>query len=263
MTIPYFEVLAFTHRYFGGNPAGVCLLPQEWMPDEEMQQIAAENNLAETAFVIERKDFFDLRWFTPAVEVDLCGHATLASAHVLFEHRGWQGDLIKFHSPSGELRVAKTAERLVLDFPAQPLTQCEPPAGLSEALGAKSVSVWKARDYYAVFDREENVAAIQPDFDALCRLDAQGVVVTAPGNSCDFVSRYFAPRAGIPEDPVTGSTHCSLIPFWSHRLSKRHLFAWQISKRGGELFCEDRGERVGIGGNALTYIEGQIFLGKE
>src|SRR5664279_4653018 len=252
--ILYFEVLAFTARLFSGNPAGVCLLKKEWLSDELMQQIAAENNLAETAFVIERKDFFDLRWFTPTVEVDLCGHATLASAHVLFHHLGREGDSVRFQSRSGELRVDRIDNRLVLDCPAQPLSQCEPPAKLMEGLRAKPHEVLKGRDYFAIFDHEEDVRAITPDFRVIAALDAQGVIVTAPGNDCDFVSRYFAPSAGIPEDPVTGSTHCTLIPYWSKRLGKRELYARQISKRGGELFCQDRAERVGIGGNAITSV---------
>jgi len=261
MTIPYFEVLAFTDRQFAGNPAGVCLLADEWLPEALMQQIAAENNLAETAFVIERKDYFDLRWFTPAVEVDLCGHATLASAHVLFHHLGRKGDSVRFQSRSGELRVDKTDKRLVLDFPAESLSPCEPPTKLAEGLRAKPREVLKGRDYFVVFDREEDVSAIAPDLATIAQLDTQGVIVTAPGNDCDFVSRYFAPAAGIPEDPVTGSAHCALIPYWSKRLWKRELYARQISKRGGELFCEDRGQRVGIGGNAMTYVEGKLHAG--
>jgi PhzF family phenazine biosynthesis protein len=259
--ISYFEVLAFTNRQFAGNPAGVCLLEKEWLADELMQKIAAENNLAETAFLVERTNHFDLRWMTPTVEVDLCGHATLASAHVLFHHLGRKDDSVRFQSRSGELRVDKIENRLVLDFPAQPLSQCEPPAKLTEGLRAKPHEVLKGRDYFAIFDREEDVRAINPDFQVIAGLDAQGVIVTAPGNDCDFVSRYFVPGAGIPEDSVTGSTHCVLVPYWSKRLGKRELYARQISKRGGELFCEDRAERVGIGGNAMTYMEGKLHAG--
>jgi PhzF family phenazine biosynthesis protein len=259
--IPYFEVLAFTNRQFAGNPAGVCLLEKEWLADELMQKISAENNLAETAFLVERTNHFDLRWMTPTVEVDLCGHATLASAHVLFHHLGRKDDSVRFQSRSGELRVDKIGDRLVLDFPAQPLSQCEPPAKLTEGLRAKPHEVLKGRDYFAIFDREEDVRAISPDFQVIAELDAQGVIVTAPGNDCDFVSRYFVPGAGIPEDSVTGSTHCALVPYWSKRLGKRELYARQISKRGGKLFCEDRAERVGIGGNAMTYMEGKLHAG--
>ena len=260
MTIPYFEVAAFTKRPFAGNPAAVCLLTEQWLPDALMQQIAAENNLAETAFLIARRDYFDLRWLTPAVEVDLCGHATLASAHVIFNHLGGQGDAVRFQSKSGELRVDRKQDRLILDFPAQPAAECEPPAELAQVLRVQPRKVLKGRDYFAIFEQAEEVAAITPDFEMLARLDAQGVAVTAPGHDSDFVSRYFAPRAGIPEDPVTGSTHCALIPYWAKRLGKRELHARQISKRGGELFCQDRGDRVGIGGHALTYVEGRLHV---
>jgi PhzF family phenazine biosynthesis protein len=259
MFIPYYQVLAFTKRHFAGNPAGVRLL-SEWLPDAQLQAIAAENNLPETAFIIERKEHFDLRWLTPTMEVDLCGHATLASAHVLFHHLARAGDAVSFQSRSGKLTVARVEDRLVLDFPSQPLTKCEPPEKLAEGLLTQPKSVLKGRDYFAVFDREEDVVALKPDFEILAQLDAQGVIVTAPGNDCDFVSRYFAPRAGIPEDPVTGSTHCALIPYWSKRLGKKELNARQLSKRGGELFCEDRGERVGIGGDAVTYVEGKLHV---
>jgi PhzF family phenazine biosynthesis protein len=259
MKIPYFEVLAFTDQLFAGNPAGVCLLKDEWLPDASMQNIATENNLAETAFVIPREGYFDLRWMTPAIEIDLCGHATLASAHVIFEHLKYAGETVRFQSKSGELRVDRSDNQLILDFPAQPAVECVSPQDLSLALRVEPGQTLKSRDYYAVFDCEQDVAGITPDFARLMELDLQGVVVTAPGDDCDFVSRYFAPRAGIPEDPVTGSTHCALIPYWSKRLRKRELRARQISRRGGELSCQDRGDRVGIGGRALTYIEGTLI----
>jgi PhzF family phenazine biosynthesis protein len=258
-SIPYFEVLAFTGRMFAGNPAGVCLL-DEWLPNDQLQAIAAQNDLPETAFMIERQGFFDLRWMTPTVEVDLCGHATLAAAHVLFRHLGSTESAISFQTQSGGLKVERADNRLVLDFPSRPAEEAAPSEALSAALGAQPAHVLQGRDYYAVFASEQEVAAIKPNLDRLARLDVQGVVVTAPGNDCDFVSRYFAPAAGIPEDPVTGSTHCTLIPYWSQRLGKRRLFARQISARGGELFCEDRGDRVGIGGEAVTYVEGKIHL---
>jgi PhzF family phenazine biosynthesis protein len=258
MTIPYYEVLAFTKQHFAGNPAGVCVLEGEWLPDGLMQSIAAENNLPETAFIIDRGDYLDVRWMTPTVEVDLCGHATLASAHVLLNHRDRKGDAIRFQSRSGELQVDRKDNRLVLDFPSQPASKCNPPKKLTEALHAQPLEILKGCDYLAVFEREEDVAAIKPDFELLAQLGMRGVIATAPGKECDFISRFFAPAAGIPEDPVTGSTHCALIPYWSKRLGKRELHARQISKRGGELFCEDRGERVGIGGNAVTYVEGKI-----
>lgn len=259
MTIPYYEVLAFTNRHFSGNPAGVCIL-DEWLPDQLMQAIAAENNLAETAFMIERERHFDLRWMTPTIEMDLCGHATLASAHIIFKYLGRRRDLVNFQSCSGELTVERVEDRLILDFPSRPASPCDPPAGLAEALRAQPEKVFKGRDYLAVFNRQEDVAAIAPDFDALAKLDANGVIATAPGNDCDFVSRYFAPRVGIPEDPVTGSTHCTLIPYWSKQLGRKELHARQLSRRGGELFCEDRGTRVGIGGCAVTYVEGTIHV---
>jgi predicted PhzF superfamily epimerase YddE/YHI9 len=260
MTIPYYEVLAFTDRLFAGNPAGICLLNEKWLPDALMQEIAAENNLAETAFLIERADHFDLRWMTPAVEVDLCGHATLASGHVLFHHIGYQGDSIRFQSKSGEFNVRRAGERLVLDFPVQSLVSCATPPRLVEGLRAEPETVLKGRDYFAVFRSEAEVAAVAPDFKVVSELDAQGVIVTGPGDRVDFVSRYFAPAAGIPEDPVTGSTHCALIPYWAKRLGKKELRARQISPRGGDLFCEDRGERVNIGGQALTYSEGKLHI---
>ena len=257
MTIPYFEVAAFTNRQFAGNPAGVCVLA-EWLPDTVLQAIAAENNLPETAFIVDRGTHFDLRWLTPTVEVDLCGHATLASAHVLFQHLAHSGTMVRFQSCSGELTVERAGDRLVLDFPSQPMSECQPPEELAKGLGAKPKAVLKGRDYFAVFDSEHDVAALAPDLGIIMELAVQGVIVTAPGNTCDFVSRYFVPRVGIAEDPATGSTHCALVPYWSKRLGKRTLHARQLSKRGGELFCEDRGERAGIGGNAVTYVEGRL-----
>jgi PhzF family phenazine biosynthesis protein len=260
MTIPYYEVLAFTSRLFAGNPAGVCIL-NEWLPDQLLQKIAAENNLAETAFLIERDGFYDIRWMTPSVEMDLCGHATLASAHVLFQHRGLRGGSVHFQSRSaGELKVDQGNDRLVLDFPSRPAEPCEAPARLAEGLGARPREVFKGRDYLAVFESEAEVAALSPVFDILLELDGHGVIVTAPGDDCDFVSRYFAPRVGVPEDPVTGSAHCALIPYWAKRLGKSELHARQLSRRGGELFCESRGPRVGIGGTAVTYIEGKMNI---
>jgi len=263
MKIPYYEVLAFTDRLFAGNPAGVCIL-EEWLPDEMLQKIAAENNLAETAFFIDRGNFFDIRWLSPSAEIDLCGHATVGSAHVLFQHLGRSGNSLTFQSrSSGELRVDRAGERLVLDFPSRPAAACEAPALLAESLGAQPAEVFKNRDYIAVFERPEQVAALTPNLAELAKLEGvQGVCVTAPGNDCDFVSRYFAPSVGVPEDSVTGSTHCALIPFWAKRLGKTKLHARQLSTRGGELFCEDRGDRVGIGGTAVTYVEGILQLPK-
>ena len=228
MRIPYFEIAAFTNRAFAGNPAGVCLL-EEWLPDARLQAIAAENNLAETAFVVARGEHFDLRWMTPTVEVDLCGHATLAAAHVLFHHRAYPESVVRFQTKSGELKVERDGKRLVLDFPSLPADPVSRADELAEALGAAPEQILKGRDYFAIFASQKEVAGIKPDMQRIAALDAQGVVVTAPGDDCDFVSRYFAPAAGIPEDPVTGSTHCTLIPYWSQRLGKKDLFARQIS----------------------------------
>lgn len=258
MKIPYFEVAAFTPRPFAGNPAGVCVL-HDWLSDETLQAIAAENNLSETAFIIVRDGFHELRWHTPAVEVNLCGHATLASAHVIFRHLGSKGETLLFHSPrSGELRVTRAEDRLILDFPSRAVSPCEPAPELDAALGGAPRSLYQGRDYLAVFESQKEIASLRPDFRRLAELPNEGVIVTAPGDNCDFVSRFFAPKLGIDEDPVTGSTHCALIPFWARRLDRKTLHARQLSRRGGELFCEERGDRVGIGGHAVTYLSGQI-----
>lgn len=267
MLIPYYHVDAFASRVFTGNPAGVCLLA-DWLPDDVLQAIAAENNLAETAFVVQRSGpaggprahRYDLRWFTPTMEVDLCGHATLAPAHVLFEHLCHPDEIIRFDTRSGELTVTKSDDLLTLDFPARPATPCTAPAQLLQGLGQSPAHVAKARDYLAVFGSEQEIADLQPDMAALAQLDSLGIIATAPGATCDFVSRFFAPQAGIPEDPVTGSAHSTLIPYWSQRLKKSKLHARQISQRGGELFCEDRGPRVGIGGRAVTYSTGFLHV---
>lgn len=259
MGIPYYQVDAFTDRLFGGNPAGVCLLT-DWLPDQVLQSMAAENNLAETAFVIQRDSFFDLRWFTPELEMDLCGHATLAPAHVIFRHLGYRESIIRFQTRSGILTVTREGERLTLDFPARPADLCDAPHDLSAGLGAKPAITGKARDYLAVFETEEDVRNLQPDMAALMHLDCLGVIATAPGKNCDFVSRFFAPGAGVPEDPVTGSAHCTLIPYWAERLGRTKLHARQVSLRGGELFCEHRGDRVGIGGHAVTYSSGFLHV---
>jgi predicted PhzF superfamily epimerase YddE/YHI9 len=260
MKLPYFQVDAFASRPFCGNPAGVCLL-EHWLPDHVLQNIATENNLSETAFVIRQESDFDLRWFSPAIEVDLCGHATLASAFVLFSEFGEQGKEIRFNSRSGALKVLREGDLLVLDFPSRPGADCEPPEALSHALGKRPVETKKARDYLAVFATASDVLELKPDFAALARLDCLGVIATAPGGDCDFVSRFFVPSAGINEDPVTGSAHCTLIPYWSKRLAKERLFARQISRRGGELFCRQAGERVFIGGKAVLYSKGHLQIG--
>lgn len=259
MKLPYYEVSAFTTNPFGGNPAGVCPLVA-WLPDDVLQNIAANNNLAETAFTVPRGDDFELRWFTPTVEMDLCGHATLAAASILFNEHGWRGDVVRFHSRSGLLTVSRDRDMLTLDFPARPPQPSVAPEALMRGLGAAPQEVFKARDYLAVFANEAEVRALQPDLAVLKTLDCLGIIATAPGAEADFVSRFFAPGAGVAEDPVTGSAHCTLIPFWAQRLGKSNLFARQVSPRGGELFCELVGERVRIGGRAVTYLRGEIQI---
>ena len=265
MNLEIFQVDAFTKEVFGGNPAAVCPL-DAWLPDKTMQQIAAENNLAETAFFVKNGDGYDLRWFTPTVEMDLCGHATLASAHILYEVLGESSDVLKFQTRSGGLTVEKNDDLLVLDFPSRPAVECEMPDGLIEAIGKTPREVLKSRDYVMVYESEDDVRAIRPDFAAMLKipalkLPAHGVIVTAPGQDSDFVSRFFAPEVGVFEDPVTGSSHCTLIPYWAEKLGKTKLFARQVSARGGELFCELVGDRVKIGGNAVLYLKGEINIG--
>jgi|SRR5208283_74166 len=259
MELSCFHVDAFASGVFRGNPAGVCLL-DTWLSDATLQNIAAENNLPETAFTVARGAEFDLRWFTPTVEIDLCGHATLAAAFVLFTERGVGGNTIRFRSRSGLLAVSRAGDVLTLDFPSRPAVSGTAPDALIRGLGARPAAVLKSRDYLAVFETEAEVLALKPDFTVLQTLDCLGIIATAPGGDCDFVSRFFAPAAGINEDPVTGSSHCTLIPYWSQRLNKTKLFARQISRRGGELFCEQTGDRVRIGGKAVLYLRGQIEI---
>lgn len=260
MKLTIYQVDAFTKEVFKGNPAAVCPLT-EWLPAETMQRIALENNLAETAFFVKTGDVYEIRWFTPTFEIDLCGHATLASAFVIFEILKAEESFIKFHShKSGELAVEKQNDRLVLDFPSRPVTKSDVPAGLIEALGKAPKEVFKSRDYFLVYENEQEILSIAPNFSKLLEIDALGFIVTAKGDSADFVSRFFAPEVGIFEDPVTGSSHCNLIPYWAERLGKTELFARQVSARGGELFCELKGERVKIGGNAALYLKGEIYV---
>lgn len=259
MKLPIFQVDAFTERIFGGNPAAVCPL-KSWLKEETMQQIAAENNLSETAFFVQKGNEYELRWFTPELEVDLCGHATLATAHVLFEHLGYDKDEIHFQTKSGLLIVSKEGERLKMDFPTDDMPKVDPPAVLFQALGVRSDQVFASDDYMVVLDSEEDVKNVEPDFSILSEVNARGIIVTAPGDEVDFVSRFFAPRAGISEDPVTGSAHTKLTPYWSKILGKNTLEARQISKRVGALTCINKGERTEILGKAITYMTGEITI---
>lgn len=261
MKLEIFQVDAFTKNVFGGNPAAVCPL-DAWLPDETMQQIAAENNLAETAFFVKNSDGYDLRWFTPTIEVPLCGHATLASSYVIFNELKAETELIRFNSKSGELRVTRDGDRLVLDFPTYPAREIEPIAELALALFIVPLKTFEAQGnmVIALVEHEDKVRNLTPDINRLAQLPYNEVIVTAKGETADFVSRMFAPKIGIPEDPVTGAIHCSLIPYWAKELGKEKLFAKQVSKRGGELFCELVGDRVKIGGNATLYLKGEISV---
>jgi len=260
MKVPYYHIDAFSSKVFSGNPAGVCLLEQ-WLDDATLQAIAAENNHSETAFLVKKGQNYNLRWFTPKTEVDLCGHATLASAYVVFNYFDISLDIVRFETKSGLLTVSKADTLLSMDFPCCKASSCPIPTHLSEGIGASPNEVLRApRDYLAVFESEEQIRSIQPDFKELEKLDCLGIIVTAPGLSSDFVSRFFGPKAGVPEDPVTGSAHCTLIPYWSERLARSELFAIQVSMRGGELFCRNLGERVSISGNAVLYLKGTITL---
>lgn len=258
MELPLYQVDAFTDHVFGGNPAAVCPL-EAWLPDTTMQSIAAENNLAETAYFISQGEGYALRWFTPSVEVPLCGHATLASAYVIFKHLKPEASELRFQTKSGELVVTRDGELLTLDFPARPGSKIPPPATLIEGLGTHPLEVWKAPYLMAIFASEDDVRHLQPDMRVLGGLDP--VICTAPGSDgIDFVSRFFAPSHGIDEDPVTGSAHCTLVPYWSGRLKKNTMRARQISKRVGDLSVELRGERVRISGYGVEYLRGTITI---
>lgn len=259
MRLSIYQVDAFTGQIFRGNPAAICPL-EEWIPDSLMQSIAAENNLAETAFFVGSGDRYHLRWFTPAFEIDLCGHATLAAAWVVSRVLKPGLSMVRFDTRSGELTVACEGDRLTLDFPARPPQPVVPQCGVAAALGGDPVEILAARDYFAVYRTAAEVAALKPSMPALMECDRFGFIATAPGEDCDFVSRFFAPAAGVPEDPVTGSAHCTLIPYWAERLGKTSLFARQISARGGELWCELAGERVRMGGQAVLYLTGEITV---
>lgn len=259
MKFPLYQIDAFSSRVFAGNPAAVCPL-SEWLPEKTMQAIATENNLSETAFFVKKGEEYELRWFTPTVEVDLCGHATLASAYLIMNKIEPDKSAVRFHSKSGILNVTKEENLLALDFPSRPAEPAQAPFELLSGLGIQPKEVLKARDYLVLLESEQSVKNLKPDFAELSRLDQASVIVTARGEKVDFVSRFFAPSFGIPEDPVTGSAHCTLIPFWSKRLNKTKLIARQVSARGGELICEDKGERVKIAGEAALYLEGEISI---
>lgn len=260
MDIPLYQIDAFADRVFTGNPAAVCPLAA-WLPDATMQAIAAENNLSETAFFVPEGGDYGLRWFTPAVEVDLCGHATLASAHVVLEHLEPERDLVRFSTRSGPLKVSRADGLLVMDFPANPPKPCGSVAGLASAIGMEPREALSTRDHYlAVLTDEDAVLGLSPDFAALAALDRWAVIATAPGRDADFVSRFFAPRKGVPEDPVTGSAHCVLTPFWADRLGKEEMTARQLSRRGGTMRCRLRGDRVEMAGRAIPYMQGTIRI---
>ncbi len=261
MRLPLYQVDAFTDRLFGGNPAAVCPL-QAWLPDTAMQAIAAENNLAETAFFVREGNDYALRWFTPTVEVDLCGHATLAAGHIVFRFIEPQRENVSFRTlKAGTLTVSRRADMLVMDFPARPASPVAAPPGLLAALGGAPREVLRARDHLVVYDSAAEVAALKPDLAALAKLDCWAAIVTAPGeNDIDFVSRFFAPAQGVAEDPVTGSSHCTLVPYWARRLGKNDLEARQLSRRSGALHCTLNGDRVSIAGRAVLYLEGWISV---
>lgn len=259
MKLSIYQIDAFAEKPFEGNPAAVVPL-EEWLSDEVMQAIAEENNLAETAYFVPADEGFHIRWFTPNKEVKLCGHATLASAFVLFELLGYSQEVITFYSLSGSLFVTKTDGMLTLDFPSQKLEKSEVPDELVKGLGKTPLECYRCEDYLAVFEGEEEIASIQPNHGYLDKLDLRGVIVTASSSAQDFVARFFAPKYGIPEDPVTGSAYTQLTPYWSEKLGKTRLTAKQISARGGKLECELRGDRVFISGFAVKYMEGTIEI---
>lgn len=258
MKLQIFQGDAFAASLFKGNPAAVVPM-SDWLPDKVMQQIAAENNLSETAFFIPENDHFHIRWFTPKTEVNLCGHATLATAHILFNEMNFQGEIISFRSKSGILTVRKTGDKLQLDFPADFVQLVDSNPAFNEAFGVQSVATHKGRtDYLLLFDSEEIIRNMKPNFHLLYESNARGIIVTAKGTTVDFVSRFFAPGVGIDEDPVTGSAHTSLVPFWSARLNKTEMTAIQLSERGGQLWCTLAGDRVLISGKVVTYLKGEI-----
>lgn len=257
MKLAMYQVDAFADRVFSGNPAAICPLDQ-WLPDNVLQAIAAENNLAETAFFVKQGPDYRLRWFTPAAEVDLCGHATLASAHVLFRVLGYDRQSVRFQTRSGILEVGLHDDMYAMDFPATVPVECEASPVLVDALGVAPRTTLKAFDHVAILESEQQVRALSPNMERLGALDLRGVVVSAPGDRSDFVSRFFAPKVGINEDPVTGSAHCELAPYWAARLGKTSMHAEQVSARGGTVLCDLRGDRVTLRGRAALYMTAEI-----
>jgi PhzF family phenazine biosynthesis protein len=261
MRIPLYQIDAFAEGPFTGNPAAVCPL-DSWLPDDVMQSIAAENNLSETAFFVPEEEGYRLRWFTPTTEVDLCGHATLAAGFVVLHLLSLEHRQVCFQTQhAGKLTVARDGDLFVLDFPSRPPAPCAMSEPLVAALGCRPAALFAARDYLAVYDSADDIIALRPDFAAIAALDRFAVIVTAPGiGGIDFVSRFFAPAHGVGEDPVTGSAHCTLIPYWADRLRKNRLEARQLSHRGGSLSCSLLGDRVTIAGRAALYLEGMITV---
>jgi len=261
MKYKLYQVDAFTETLFGGNPAAVCPLNQ-WLDDSLLQNIAMENNLAETAFYVKRDNRYEIRWFTPKIEVDLCGHATLAAAFVLFHHEGYPNDSINFYSHrSGELKVNRKSNRLTLDFPVDELRQVAITDGIANCFDKKPFEAYRGKtDYMLVFENETDITNIQPHFEMISKLDARGIIITAKGENVDFVSRFFAPQSGINEDPVTGSAHTTLTPYWTEKLNKNKLSAIQLSERRGYLQCKLSGNRVEISGQAKLYLVGEILV---
>jgi PhzF family phenazine biosynthesis protein len=259
MRIPIYQIDAFTNKQFKGNPAAVCPL-EEWMNDDLMQDIAAENNLSETAFFVKKNNEYELRWFTPKEEVDLCGHATLASAYVIFTHLDKTTMKIIFNTKSGILEVFKEGSLFSMIFPSREGEKCETPEALIKGLGKRPKEVYQSRHYMAVFETEKEIINLDLNMDELKKLDGLGIIVTAKGNEVDFVLRFFAPKIGIDEDPVTGSVQCTLIPYWKKVLGKNEFVALQLSERGGKLLCADLGKMVKISGEAVSYLEGYINI---
>ena len=259
MELPIYQIDAFSSDVFKGNPAAVCPL-SEWLPPETMQSIAAENNLSETAFFVPKGDGYSIRWFTPVSEVELCGHATLGSAYVLFNILGYENDAIRFDSKSGILKVTKQDDWLTLDFPKQPPVPCDTPLELITAFNVEPIECMVSEDLIAVFENETDIETANPNYEQLKKLDSRGVIITAKSTRYDFVARFFAPKYGIPEDPVTGSAYTQLAPYWASKLGPKKFKAKQMSLRGGDVYCEIVGDRVLISGKAAKYMEGKITL---